>query len=126
MYRIICRKLLVLIRLAIIVSLAGYSLSNPAMAMHVDPSADHQAGSQQLIVQVDAQIPSDDNHRTFSADSEGSKPVKQDCSYDFCAGFVLVAFQDDSRGPVVSAAREFIDEHGFVGELPGLHRPPNI
>ncbi|MBB5537198.1 hypothetical protein GGD55_003913 [Rhizobium giardinii] len=34
MYRIICSKLLVLIKLAIVVSFAGYSLSNATAAMH--------------------------------------------------------------------------------------------
>jgi len=126
MYRIISRKLQVLIRLAIIVSLAGYALSNPVAATHLDTSADHQAGSSQLIVQLDVQMPSDDSHPDFSADTGDTHLVKQDCSYDFCAGFVLVTFQDDTRGPVVSAIREFVDEHGVIDELHGLHRPPSI
>lgn len=34
MYRITCKKLLILIRLVIVVSLAGYSLSTATAAMH--------------------------------------------------------------------------------------------
>ena len=126
MYRIICRKLLVLIRLAIIVSLAGYSLSNPAMAMHVGPLDNHQTSLSQTMDQVDASIMSDESARYFTTDSEDSTLALQECNDDFCAGFVLVTFQDDSGGPVVSVVREFIDENGVYRELHGLHRPPSI
>jgi hypothetical protein len=127
MYRIICRKLLVLIRLAIIVSLAGYSFSNAAAAMHSGPSADNQASvSFQLMDQVDAKMASHGNYDDLLADNEVSKPVDQDCGNDFCTGFVLTAFHDASGGPVVSAAREFVDEPGVCGQIPGLHRPPKI
>ena len=123
MYRIICRKLLVLIRLAIIVSLASYSLSNSAVALHIGPSDDHQTSVSQV---VDAPFVSDNSYSDVTADNEDSKFAKQECSDGSCTGFVLVTFQNDSSGPVVSTDREFIDEHGFVGELPGLHRPPPI
>lgn len=126
MYRIICRKLLVLIRLAIIVSLAGYSLSNAVAATHSSPSAENQESVSQLMHQADAQVVSDEGHGDFSTDSKGPKLVKQECCNDFCAGFMLVTFQDAPSGPLVSAAREFIDEHGIIGETPGLHRPPRI
>ncbi len=126
MYRIICRKLLVLIRLAIIVSLAGYSLSNPAAAMHIGPLDNHQSSLSQAMDQVDASIMWDESARYFTTDSEDSTLTVQECNDDFCAGFVLVTFQDDSGGPVVSVVREFIDESGVFRELHGLHRPPSI
>lgn len=126
MYRIIGRKLLVLIRMAIIVSLAGYSLSVATAAPHSDPYVDNQVSAFQLMDQVDAHMASGDSHRVSLQVDQGSKLVKQECCNDFCFGFALVTCWNDTSGPVVSAAREFIDEHGIAGETPGLHRPPKI
>ena len=126
MNRNISRQLLVLIRLAVIVSLAGYSLSNPAAAMHIETSADHQKTLSELTGDLDTPVVSNDGHRDITTDTEDSKFAQQECNDDFCAGFMLVVYHDDPSGPTVSTAREFIDERDVFGELPGLHRPPNI
>ena len=135
MYRIICRKLLVLIRLAIIASLAGYSLSSAAAAIHSVPFADTQAGISRTMDRLTLQMTSHDDHHQMashdgqddmSADNDGSRLAKQQCCYDFCAGFMLVTFQESSINPVVSTTREFVDEDFIFGEFPGLHRPPKI
>lgn len=128
MYRIICSKLLVLIRLAIVVSLAGYSLSNASAAMHGGSDlsarssmsmADHHQGA-------DA---SHDHHDQASADADGTdgmKTVKQECCQDFCVSFVLVVSADALEGPVVSTVSGFLNDRGLLGQNPALHRPPNI
>ncbi|WP_290896322.1 hypothetical protein [Hoeflea sp.] len=126
MYRIICRKLLVLIRLAIIASLAGYSLSNAAAAKHSAPTADNQASLSQTMGHPVIQMALHDDHDDVSTDTDGSRPVKQECCSDVCASFTLVTFHDSSINPVVSAIREFVDEDFIFGEFPGLHRPPRI
>ncbi|MGJ8571922.1 MAG: hypothetical protein ACSHXI_14615 [Hoeflea sp.] len=126
MYRIICRKLLVLIRLAIILSLTGYSLSVAAAAPYSAASADNQLSTFQLMDKADAHLASDDNHRHDSKVDQGSKLLKQQCCDDFCVSFALVTCRNDTSGPVVSTAREFMDEHGIAGETPGFHRPPKV
>tara|TARA_R110002020_G_scaffold192228_2_gene392282 strand:+ start:7635 stop:8015 length:381 start_codon:yes stop_codon:yes gene_type:complete len=126
MYRIFCRKLQVLIRLAIIMSLAGYPLSIAAAATHSAPPANDQVSVIQMMDHVDTHMASDESHPDYSKVDQGSKLAKQDCCYDSCVGFALVTCRTDTSGPVVLAAREFIDEHGITGEIPGLHRPPKI
>ena len=76
--------------------------------------------------QVDASIIPDESARYFTTDSEDVTLTPQECNDDFCAGFVLVTFQDDSSGPVISVTREFIDESGVYRELQGLYRPPSL
>lgn len=125
-YRIICRKLLILIRLATILSLTGYSLSVTAAAPYSAPSADNQISTFQLMNQVDAHLTSDDSHRHDSKVDQSSKFSEQQCCDGFCVSFALVTCRNDTSGPLVSAAREFMDEHGIAGETPGLHRPPKV
>ncbi|MBU4529306.1 MAG: hypothetical protein KJ759_11445 [Alphaproteobacteria bacterium] len=126
MYRIICRKLLVLIRLAIIASLAGYSLSNAAAAMHSAPSADNQASLSQTMDQPAIHTALHHDHDDESTGNDGSRLAKQDCCSDVCASFMLVTFQDSSINPAALPLREFVDEDFIFGEFPGLHRPPRI
>lgn len=128
MYRIICRKLLVLIRLAIVVSLAGYSLSNATAAMHGgNASALPQTVSTLEDHHGSASAPHD-NHGEVSADDdgEGVKLAKQECCNDFCISFAIVVSSETTGRPVVSSVREFLNDSHVVGELVPLHRPPNI
>lgn len=127
MYRIICRKLLVLFRLAIIVSLAVYSLSNANAAMHdadeaeVSISAPMDHGATHIQLQ-------DHHHDDLAAnhDDGGSSLVKQECCNDFCAGMAIIASSTSIDGPVITGIHDVIDDRGLTGELPALHRPPNI
>jgi len=87
MYRIICRKLLILIRLAIVLSLAGYSLSTATAAMHGPSSAGASAQISAVMQHGDgAQMSAHDHHQTVSADDDGSNLAKQECCKDFCIG----------------------------------------
>lgn len=130
MYRIICSRLLILIRLAIIVSLAGYSLSNATAAMH---------GQNSVKVQQTVSMPKDhhgsgmaahDRHGDVSADDDGNgdgiKLAKQECCNDFCVSLAIITSSDSMGGPVVSPIREFLNDSHVAGELVPLHRPPNI
>lgn len=125
MYRITCKKLLILIRLVIVVSLAGYSLSIATAAMHgqtltattvMPESMDH----------TDSQMGEYDHHGKVSADDAASKVVKQECCNDFCISFAIVAAMDTSDGPKVSSTHRLIDDQRSFGEIPALHRPPII
>lgn len=126
MYRITCRKLLILIRLAIVLSLAGYSLSNAYAAMHrtgdvrqtVSVSLDHGA----------AEKMANDHHGDVAADHDGggAELAKQDCCQDFCVSLAIIGSSETMTVPVATAIHAFIDDRGTAGEIPALHRPPNI
>jgi len=123
MYRITLAKMLVLLRLVIIASLAGYSLPAASAAMH---------GS----IATSTTTQSDDHHEMTNGEhvhgGESASPddmqknAKQECCKDFCVSFAIVAAAGVVGGPVVSSIREFIDDNRVVGELVPLHRPPNI
>lgn len=134
MYRIAMSRLLVMIRLVIIVSLAGYSLSNASAAMHGSLFPEMAA----VVSETDAVQHHDGHDMTKMAvhdHSQGeaggnadgvSKPVKQECCKDFCGGLGIICEGQDVGGPVVTSIRQFIDDRTTLGELPPLHRPPNI
>ena len=116
--------MLVLLRLVIIASLAGYSLPAASAAMH---------GS----IATSTTVQSDDHHEVTNGDhvhgEESASPddmqkiAKQECCKDFCVSFAIVATSDVDVGPVVmDSIRKFIDDNRVVGELVPLHRPPNI
>ncbi|MFT2215541.1 hypothetical protein ACLJYM_27595 [Rhizobium giardinii] len=124
MYRITLAKMLVLLRLVIIASLAGYSLPAASAAMH---------GS----IATSTTVQSDDHHEMTNGDhvhgdestssDDMQKIAKQECCKDFCVSFAIIATADVDGGPVVMASiRKFIDDNRVVGELVPLHRPPNI
>ncbi|MDU0307210.1 MULTISPECIES: hypothetical protein [Rhizobium] len=134
MYRIAMSRLLVMMRLVIIVSLAGYSLSNASAAMH--GSSFPKAAA--VLSESDAMQHHDGHDMTKMAahdhsqgggsdDADGaSKPVKQECCKDFCGGLGIICEGQDVDGPVVTSIRQFIDDRTTLGELPPLHLPPNI
>ncbi|CAN7503170.1 hypothetical protein LJR255_003418 [Pararhizobium sp. LjRoot255] len=124
MYRITLAKMLVLLRLVIIASLAGYSLPAASAAMHG-------------AIATSTTVQSDDHHEMTNGDhvhgDESASPddmqkiAKQECCKDFCVSFAIFATADVVGGPVVMASiREFINDNRVVGELVPLHRPPNI
>ena len=134
-------RLLLFVRLAIIVSLAGYTLSNANAAMHgaafpdLQPPAisagghDHHAmsggdraasGDHQAVQSATAQ------HDHGSSASDGEQFSKQECCKDFCGGFGIVGQAHEIGGPVISSIRHFVDDQSIFGELPPLHRPPKI
>ncbi|MBY4612299.1 MULTISPECIES: hypothetical protein [Rhizobium] len=129
MYRIALSRLLLLVRLAIIISLAGYSISSVDAAMHgpalqvektVSSAAAH--GGHDM-----AGVSSHKHGHGDATDKDGpSKIAKQECCKDFCGGFVLLCGGQSLGGPVVASIRQFSDDEHVLGELPLLDRPPNI
>lgn len=125
MYRIMSKKLLVLVRLVIIVSLAGYSLSNATAAMH---DAQEAQSSISALLQHSDGASAHKHHGQMSSghDEAGTKLIKQECCQDFCIGMAIIVSCNSMRGPVLSARHDVIDDRGLKGEMPSLHRPPNI
>jgi hypothetical protein len=132
MYRIALSKMLIFVRLVIIVSLAGYTLSNANAAMHGAAFPEFETTTSQLMKQNGehdmAQMSGHDHAHSDAADDEDgvTKLVKQECCKDFCGGFAIMAGGHAVGGPVVSSIRHIIDDQHSFGELPALHRPPNI
>lgn len=124
MFRITLQKMLILIRLVIVVSLAGYSLPTASAAMHgawsdleLSQSSDHH------------EVASGDHmhgDRDQSSPDDAEKLAKTDCCQGFCVSMAIVADADAVGGPRVASIREFVDDAQATGELPPLHRPPNI
>jgi len=132
MYRITVSRLLVMMRLVIIVSLAGYSLSNANAAMHGSSFPDLKAVVADVSPSHEAHDMTEAAHHDHSLgdvsddDDSASKLVKQECCKDFCGGLGIICEGPDVGGPVVTSIRQFVDDRTTVGELPPLHRPPNI
>jgi hypothetical protein len=127
MYRIVCRKLLILVRLAIVLSLAGYSLSTATAAMHGPSSAGVVAETSAVMLHGDdAQMSAHDHHQTVSADDDGSKLAKQECCKDFCIGLAIIASTHTMASPVGASIRDFMDDRSSFGEIQSLHRPPSL
>ncbi|WOS66746.1 hypothetical protein [Sinorhizobium fredii] len=131
MYRITLQKMLVLLRLVIVMSLAGYSLPTATAAMHGSWS------NSDLVQPHDHQVQADDHHDVTSSDHSNGhhassqddaakKNLKQECCSSFCIGVAIVSATVAVGGPQTASIREFIDDARPLGELPPLHRPPNI
>ncbi|WP_052023427.1 hypothetical protein [Rhizobium sp. PDO1-076] len=128
MYRIICRRLLILIRLVIIVSLTGYSFSNATAAMHGQSSA---AAKPSAISQSNHHGSDQASHDNHGGDMDGqdrgaSKLVKQECCGDYCVSMAVPIGHVAISGPAMETLRFFVDDSKAVGQTPVLHRPPNI
>ncbi|MFA1624689.1 hypothetical protein ACDY96_18285 [Rhizobium mongolense] len=132
MYRITMSRLLVMMRLVVIVSLAGYSLSNANAAMHGSSFPELEAVASDVTPSheghdVADMAHHDHSHGDISDRADGvSKLVKQECCSDFCGGLGMICEGPDVGGPVEISIRQFVDDRTTLGELPPLHRPPNI
>ncbi|MDX0636377.1 hypothetical protein CN186_22375 [Sinorhizobium medicae] len=124
MFQITLQKMLILARLAIVVSLTAYSLPAASASMHggwsnteIGQSGDHHDETTIGGHLLDDQKSSPDNAK---------KLVKTECCKGFCVSMALVAETNTVGGLRVTSIREFVDDARTKGELPLLHRPPNI
>lgn len=131
MQRITLSKMLILLRLVIVMSLAGYSLPTASAEMH-------GAWSSSDLVQSFDKAKSDGHHHVAegqrhvegdhaSSPDESQQLVQRECCKGFCTGMAIVTGTGSQVGCLrVAAIREYIDDAHVAGELPSLHRPPNI
>ena len=116
MYRITVSSLLVLMRLVIIISLAGYSLSNANAAMHGSSFPELKAVVSDVTPSHEGHDMAEaahhgHSHGDVSDDDDGaSKLVKQECCKDFCGGIGIICATPDVGGPVVTSIRHFVDD----------------
>lgn len=124
MFRITLQKMLILIRLVIVISLAGYSLPTASAAMHGSWSASELAEFSDHDEITSGDHDHGDHHQSSPDDTQ--KLPKTECCKGFCVSLAIVANADTVGGPCVASIREFVDDVQTPGELPPLHRPPNI
>ncbi|WP_164497516.1 hypothetical protein [Sinorhizobium medicae] len=124
MFQITLQKMLILARLAIVVSLTAYSLPAASASMHggwsnteIAQSGDHHD---------ETKIGGHSHDDQKSSPDDAKKLVKTECCKGFCVSMALVAETNTVGGLRVTSIREFVDDARTKGELPLLHRPPNI
>lgn len=135
MFRNLLGRIVILFRLAVIVSLVGYTLPNANAAMHgpstfqteVAITVDHGHGSHGHDDLASGNYDVDQaqsGHHGGNDDTDRSG--KQNCCQDFCMSMALLACHQAETRLVASSIRYFIDDSKNVGQITLLNRPPNI
>ncbi|WP_018237986.1 hypothetical protein [Ensifer sp. BR816] len=124
MFRITLQKMLVLLRLAIVMSLTVYSLPAASAAMHSTSANPEVAQSDSHHHEMGSGGHTHGDQKSSPDDAQ--KLAKTECCKGFCVSMAIVAAAEPVGGPRVASFREFIDDARTTGELPPLHRPPNI
>ena len=126
MYRTALSKLLFIARLVIIVSLAGYTLSNASAAMHGKAFPELSQLQTQPIHGDDlAQIDEHDHSGTNSSADDGAGQTKE-CCKDFCGGFAIIGVAPDLCKRIFTTKKLVANDDVSFGQMPTLDRPPNI
>lgn len=129
--RIAFDKMLVLLRLVIVASLAAYSLPTVSFAMHGDSSSSYStpsvAVSDHHAEAAEQSATSMDHHGSAdqSADRD-NKPIKQDCCSDFCLSMAIVVESHVLESSAPISLRSFANDQTVFGQLTSLHRPPSF
>jgi hypothetical protein len=126
--RIAFLKMLVLVRLAVVASLAFYTLPNAAFAMHGEDAASVAVSLQDAHADHASTAVSDHHDHGASTDiaKHDQKQDKQNCCSDFCISMAIMA-----DAPAYGSARNesvivFLNDGFVFGQLSSLHRPPSI
>lgn len=125
----LANRIMVLIRLAVVVSLAGYTMPNANAAMHGSPYPDAsisiQAGHHGDAHSHGAKVfDADAGHHGDGGDA--GKTAKDNCCQDFCFSIALPSPCQTSTLAKASAVFGAFDDSRVHGTRPSLHRPPNI
>ncbi|MQW86116.1 hypothetical protein [Sinorhizobium saheli] len=124
MFRITLQKMLVLLRLAIVMSLTVYSLPTASAAMHGAWSNPEIAQSDNHHLEMASGGHTHGDQKSSPDDAQ--KLAKTECCKGFCVSMAIVAESHPVGGLRIASIREFVDDARTTGELPPLHRPPNI
>ena len=128
MVRIAFVKMLVLFRLAVVASLALYTLPNATLAMHGDAVATGAVSLQDAHAGHASASASDQHDHGVSNDlaKHDQKQDKQNCCSDFCISLAIIAGAPEFGSPRSDSVLHFLNDGFVFGELSGLHRPPSI
>lgn len=124
MFRIAFMKMMVLFRLAIIVSLVVYTLPNATLAMHGDNAPSVTASLDDAHTQQASM--DDSGHRDHDMAKEDRTQDKQNCCGDFCISLAIMSDATEFGSPRSNAVSDFLDDSLVFGQLQSLHRPPSI
>ena len=126
--RIICAKMLLLVRLAVVLSLTGYSYSQINVAMHGNavPSFVAMETSVDAVDHSMVGIDMADHHQTSDDSDTGCGFDNQDCCKNFCSNSALIDFFP-TFGVVRLTSLRFahFDELLPNGLLAPIHNPPS-
>lgn len=126
MIAIAAHRLMYLLRLTLVVALAGYMLPTVSFAMHGDVAATYA----QQSASVDAHAAG--SHDTAEAAHEHGDqtadhhktPSKQDCCSNFCLSFAVIGDSPQLRVLRASPARVFTNDQLVFAAPIGFIRPP--
>jgi hypothetical protein len=127
--RITWHKMLVMIRLAIVVSLVGYTLPTAAIAMHGDVGATYAASA---MVQAGPDVAAmshaehDRGGASHTSDNDDQNSEKQQCCADFCVNAAITVDAHQIGTARSSLSLRHVDEPPLAGLGWSLHRPPNF
>lgn len=126
-FRIIFAKINLLVRMAIIVSLVGYSFSTVDAAMHGDSLT--YAALEQSMADMDhstVEMADYDHHQRPQSPDDASKTDKQNCCENFCSNAALVNLCATFGAARMTSLRfVHFDEQLAKGELAPIHNPPS-
>ncbi|MCJ8518532.1 hypothetical protein ABID21_001144 [Pseudorhizobium tarimense] len=128
MLRITSVVMMLIFRLAVVLSLAGYSMSAANAAMHpampdsasfVENSHSAHGAHAHSKMTVEA-------HHSDHATATDVDTGNNGCCQDYCGVFAIDAPMPKLVHPVAASIKGFMNDLRAFGESPALHRPPNI
>lgn len=123
---ITAHRLMYLLRLTLVVALAGYMLPTVSFVMHGDFAATYaQQSAAADIHDAHSHDAADTAHdQGDQADNHHESPSKQDCCSNFCLNFAVVADTQQLRVLRASASRVFKNDQLVFAAPIGFIRPP--
>lgn len=119
---------MLIFRLAVVLSLAGYSMSAANAAMHpAMPGStslvedDHSAHGAHAHPKM-----TDEGHHFDHATASDGATSDNGCCQDYCGVFAINPPMPKLAHPVAASIKGFMNDLRTFGESPALHRPPNI
>ncbi|MDB5525158.1 MAG: hypothetical protein JWM58_2921 [Rhizobium sp.] len=128
MFRIAFAKMLVLLRLAIVASLALYTLPNATFAMHGDDVQTARVSLDDAHAEHTLMEDSGHHDHGISKDmaKKDQKQDKQNCCSDFCISLAIMSGAPEFGSLRSGSVRHFLNDGFVFGQLQSLHRPPSI
>lgn len=126
--RIAFAKMLVLVRLAVVASLALYTLPNATFAMHGSESETVSVSLQDAHADHGTASASDHHDQDVSAElaKQDREQDRQNCCSDFCISLAIMADAPAYGSPRSGSVLHFLNDGFVFGQISSLHRPPSI
>lgn len=127
MFRFASAAMMLMYRLVIVVSLAGYSMSTVNAAMHPDqPKQGTQFEMDHGSHQEDQSVMSATDHHSDQHDHADSKSSKKSCCQDYCGVVAINCGNMHLKHPLIEPVLAYLSDAHYVGQAPTIHLPPDI